>query len=35
MGSPLADVPDDLHDFFALFGSFDGYASHVLLQDLI
>jgi len=34
-GSPLADVLENYRNFFDLFGSFDGYVSHFLLEDLI
>lgn len=33
--SPLSDVLDAYSDFFEVFGSFDVYVSHFLLQDLV
>jgi hypothetical protein len=33
--SPLSDVLARYRDFFALFGSFDGYVSFFLLEDLV
>ena len=33
--SPLTDVLDRHKDFFTLFGTFEGYVEHFLLQDLV